>query len=66
MNDIELELAKGKRDQAIRNLWVAFRELSDVADEIEERDSDLWELVTLHPAVQDRLTAVFNKENTNG
>jgi hypothetical protein len=45
------------RDEAIRRLWCAFRDLSDELpeDDWSEADLDLWGRVTTHTAVQSRL-----------
>ena len=43
------------RDNAIRSLWITFINLSDVA-ELSQEDLDIWDSVTKHSAVQDRLS----------
>ena len=52
-----IESLKAMRDRLIRELWVKFRDMSDLveADDFSEEDLKLWELVTLHSAVQSRL-----------
>jgi hypothetical protein len=46
--------AYSDRDEAIRRLWCAFRDLSDVVapDDWEQSDLDLWGQVSAHEAVQ--------------
>ena len=46
--------AYSARDAAIRRLWCAFRDLSDVVapDDWEQSDLDLWWQVSAHEAVQ--------------
>ncbi len=52
------------RDNVIRALWCAFRNLADVldADEWTDEDLDLWTQVTQHSAVQSRLHLAAKKE----
>lgn len=55
--EVELWEARQRADSAIRKLWLEFRHISDISqDALTEQDMALWELVTLHPAIQDRLT----------
>jgi len=63
----KLERLVRTRDGAILRLWAAFRDLSDElpADEWTDADLQLWQLVTLHEAVQSRLDSA-NKEVTGG
>ena len=46
--------AYSARDSAIRRLWCAFRDLSDVVapDDWEQSDLDLWGQVSAHEAIQ--------------
>ena len=48
---------KEKRDGLIRQLWLVFRDMSDIydAEKFTDEDLELWGLVTGHSAVQDRL-----------
>ena len=41
----------------IRALWVTYVDISDLVniDEFEEKDLELWEKITAHPAVQNVL-----------
>jgi len=53
-----------RRDEWIRQLWLVFRDMSDVleAEEFDEADLDLWERVTNHGAVQSRLRGNVDQE----
>ena len=53
----ETPLAKARVGNAIRSLWLAYRELSDSLEpgEWSDEDMELWGLVTKHEAVQERL-----------
>jgi hypothetical protein len=45
------------RDNLIRQLWVVYRDISDVmiADDWDDADLDLWSNITRHCAVQSKL-----------
>ena len=45
------------RDDLLRELWQLYRELSDVQEpeNWSENDLDLWEMVTNHSAIQDKI-----------
>lgn len=52
------ETARARIDDAVRQVWLAYRSASDVnADMLTEQDMELWEVVTRHAAIQDRLNA---------
>jgi hypothetical protein len=57
VDSTHIKLLEEKRDQIIRDLWCAFRDLSDVieADDFTNEDLALWDLVTRHQAMQSRL-----------
>jgi hypothetical protein len=47
------EIARRNVDQAVIQLWLALRDLSDFDDEyMREDDLDLWGKVTAHRAIQ--------------
>ncbi len=52
-----------KRDFLTRQLWLTFRELSDLyrTDEFPENDLALWDVVTKHRAVQEALNIAAEK-----
>lgn len=52
-----LDSLKDNRDNKIRELWIIFREMSDMIepDEFTYEDLSMWEACTKHSAVQDRL-----------
>jgi len=57
-----LDALISRRDNLIRQLWVVYRDMSDIGDDWNEGDLDLWANVTKHPAVQNRLGVEFDYE----
>ena len=58
------EEARIKVDQAIRQLWIAFKDLSDFGvNSITDEDLDIWIAVTSHRAIQERLDRVKGGQN---
>ncbi len=54
------ETSRARIDNAVRQVWLAYRDASDVnADMLTEQDMELWGVATRHAAIQDRLNAVM-------
>lgn len=54
------ETSRARIDHTVRQVWLAYRDASDVnADMLTEQDMELWGVVTRHAAIQDRLNAVM-------
>lgn len=57
MDDHRLEALVSRRDVLIRQLWLIYRDMSDImsVDDWDDVDLDLWGNVTGHSAVQSQL-----------
>ena len=55
-----------RRDAKIRELWLVYRDMSDImqSDEWDAADLELWGLVTEHAAVQSQLRRKPERERT--
>ena len=52
--------ARARIDHAVRQVWLAYRDPSYVSvDMLTEQDMELWDSVTWHAAIQDRLNAML-------
>ncbi len=47
-----------KRDEAVRGLWLVLREVSDNPEEMSDEDLTLFEKVTIHSAIQNRINPI--------
>ena len=52
-----LDILVNRRDEIIRRLWLVYRDISDIllAEDFDDVDVALWELVSKHKAVQGKL-----------
>lgn len=55
-----LNFLVGTRDRLIADLWCVFRDMSDLTPEASgwnKEDLDLWNMVTLHSSIQNKLSS---------
>lgn len=57
--DDDIATLERKRDALVRGLWLIFRDMSDTLEpeDFNHEDLVLWSVVTMHSAVQSRLSA---------
>lgn len=59
---VECAQARARIDEAVRQVWLACRDASEVdVGMLTDQDMKLWEIVTAHPAIQDRLNALCGR-----
>ena len=56
---IPADLTRMRRDELLRKVWCIMNELSNY-EEMSQEDLDVWDKVTKHSAIQNRLDNAFN------
>lgn len=58
---------RARIDDAVRKVWLAYRDASQAnLDMLTEQDMELWEIVTRHRAIQDRLNTTLPNSDVIG